>query len=392
MESKQIEKRLDWIDEQRRKESDLVVTLQEQLTNALGQIESQGRQIKELSSEIARLSALTSRIRQFDDDLTKQRDDFLRRINELINSQTERDRQIEKIRAVDREELSKTISNLRVEIESLESIRPQIEARRQEEIRISSKMDELQNSIERFSSLDEDTKRSISTIDEARKLDSKRISDLQVEATDLRKRVDTLRGMLDAVEDRSKKYETVLAEINAGETAREESQKLWIEQQELKQIKFDKEWKDWQKTSKEIDRKAEQLDERMLKYDENYRSMRQTRTDLDKMVEKLERRISEISEIQRIAEDRLKQDWAAFLADDTKRWNTFKLNNDEQWREHVRSHDKISADLENHGEDLSDNMLAISKLAEQQQKQVIDLLRTVQDWAAAVNSKIGEIK
>lgn len=392
MEPKQIEKRFNWLDEQRRKESDLVVGLQEQLTVALDQIENQGKQIKELSSEVARLAAQTSRIRQFDEDLNKQRDDFLRRIDELLDRQSERDRQHEKIRNVDRDDVSKAISGLRVEIEALESIKPILETRRQEEIRISSQMDELEKSLDRISSIDEDVKRSISMIDEARKMDAKRVTDLQVESTDLRKRVDSLRGMLDAVEDRSRKYETNLSEIVANETMRGESQKLWVEKQELRLIEFDKEWKSWNKSFLDFQKNADHIDERMLRYDENYRSMRQTRGDLDKMVEKLERRISEISEIQRIAEDRLKQDWSAFLADDTKRWNTFKLNHDEQWREHIRIHDKIQNDIHEQSENITEGMHALSKLAENSQNRVLDLLRTVQDWATEVESKMSEIK
>jgi chromosome segregation ATPase len=392
MEPKQIEKRLNWLDEQRRKETDLVVVLQEQLTVAHDQIENQGKQIQELSSELARLAAQTSRIRQFDEDLNKQREDFIRRIDELLNRQSDRDRQHKKIRDVDRDEMSKSISEVRVEIEALESIKPILEARRQEEIRISSQIDALDKSIDKISSIDEDSRRSISMIDEARKMDAKRVTDLQVESTDLRKRVDSLRGMLDAVEDRSRKYETSLSELVSGETMRGESQSLWIEKQELRLVEFDKEWKSWNKSFLEFQKNVEQVDERMLRYDENYRSMRQTRGDLDKMVEKLERRISEISEIQRIAEDRLKQDWSAFLADDTKRWNTFKLNHDELWREHNRIHDKIQNDIQEQTENITESMHALSSLAENSQNRVMDLLRTVQDWATEVESKMSEIK
>jgi chromosome segregation ATPase len=392
MESEQIEKRLNWIDEQRRKGTDLVVGLQEQITNALDQITSQDRQIKELSSEVARFTAHTSRIRQFDDDLTKQREDFSRRIDELLDSQAERDRQYEKIKAVDRDEISKSISELRMEIEALEEMKPILEIRRQEEIRITSKIDELEKSTDRISSIDEEAKRSISIIDEARKMDGKRITDLQVETTDVRKRVDSLRGMLDAVEDRSKKYENNLSEIVSSESGRGESQKLWVERQELKLIEFEKEWKKWNKAFQSFQKNADRVEERMLRYDENYRSMKQTRNELDKMVEKLERRISEISEIQRIAEDRLKQDWSVFLADDTKRWNTFKLNQDEQWREHTRIHDKIQIEMQEHGENITDSVQALTILAEKSQSRVLDLLRTVQDWAAEVKTKIGEVK
>ncbi len=392
MKPEQIEKRLTWIDEQRRKNSDFVVGLKEQLTNALHLIENQEKQIKELTSEVARLSAQTSRIKQFDDDLIKQREDFSRHLAELIEGQSERDRRHESIRVIEHKEISRSISELRIEIEALEEIKSSLEARRQEEIRIYSQIDEIEKTIERIGSIDEDTKRSLSMIDEARKMDSKRVADLQVETTDLRKRVDTLRGTLDAVEDRSKKFETNFTELASNEVERNESQKLWIEKQELRLVGFEKDWKTWNTAFAEFQKKAEQVDEKMLKYDENYRAMRRARSDLDKMVDKLERRITEIGEIQRIAEDRLKSEWSAYLADDQKRWNTFKLNYDEQWREHERIHDKIQNELREHYENISDTMHSLSKLAGKSQARVMDLLTLVQDWAAEVESRLSEIK
>ncbi len=392
MKPEQIEKRLTWIDEQRRKNSDFVVGLKEQLTNALHLIENQEKQIKELTSEVARLSAQTSRIKQFDDDLIKQREDFSRHLAELIEGQSERDRRHESIRVIEHKEISRSISELRIEIEALEEIKSSLEARRQEEIRIYSQIDEIEKTIERIGSIDEDTKRSLSMIDEARKMDSKRVADLQVETTDLRKRVDTLRGTLDAVEDRAKKFETNFTELASNEVERNESQKLWIEKQELRLVGFEKDWKTWNTAFAEFQKKAEQVDEKMLKYDENYRAMRRARSDLDKMVDKLERRITEIGEIQRIAEDRLKSEWSAYLADDQKRWNTFKLNYDEQWREHERIHDKIQNELREHYENISDTMHSLSKLAGKSQARVMDLLTLVQDWAAEVESRLSEIK
>jgi len=388
----QFEKRLTWIDEQRRKNSDFVVGLNEQLTNALNLIENQDKQIKELTSEVARLSAQTSRIKQFDDDLIKQREDFSRHLAELIEGQSERDRKHENIRAIEHKDISSHISELKIDIEAIEEIKSTLEARRQEEIRIYSQIDEIEKSFDRISSIDENTKRSLSMIDEARKMDSKRVADLQVETTDLRKRVDTLRGTLDAVEDRYKKFETNFTELAANESGRDESQKLWIEKQELRLIGFEKDWKIWNEAFAEFQKKTEQVNEKMLKYDESYRAMKQTRTDLDKMVDKLERRISEIGEIQRIAEDRVKSDWSAYLADDQKRWNTFKLNYDEQWREHERNHDKIQNEFRENNENISDTMHSLSKLAGNSQKRVMDLLSLVQDWAAEVESRLSEIK
>jgi hypothetical protein len=46
-------------------------------------------------------------------------------------------------------------------------------------------------------------------------------------------------------------------------------------------------------------------------------------------VQKFERRINEISEMQRLSEDRFRQEWVTFKADDQKRWTSFSLSQDE---------------------------------------------------------------
>ena len=44
---------------------------------------------------------------------------------------------------------------------------------------------------------------------------------------------------------------------------------------------------------------------------------------------KLERRIHEVTEMQRLSEDRLRQEWVTFKADDQKRWIGYTLSQDE---------------------------------------------------------------
>jgi hypothetical protein len=114
--------------------------------------------------------------------------------------------------------------------------------------------------------------------------------------------------------------------------------------------------------------------------------------DLDKVIEKLERRISEISEMQRFNEERIKQEWTSYQADEQKRWNTHKLTNDELWRDHGRIHEKLSNEMSDINERLSDGISALEEIAEGSYQRIMDLFATVSEWAESIDKKVTEIK
>ena len=54
--------------------------------------------------------------------------------------------------------------------------------------------------------------------------------------------------------------------------------------------------------------------------EETQRAVKRSQDSFDDINRRLERRINEITEIQRLAEDRFRQEWVTFRADDQKRW------------------------------------------------------------------------
>src|SRR4030067_1513890 len=72
--------------------------------------------------------------------------------------------------------------------------------------------------------------------------------------------------------------------------------------------------------------------------------MKLLHTELDKALEGMARNVGEIVEMQRLSDDRHKQEWAVFQAEDQKRWSAFRGAHDERWREHDRIHEKQAAE------------------------------------------------
>ncbi len=390
MATDQVEKRLTWLDEQRRRDAEALGRVHDQLAGLQETLSQQSRQLKEMSSELTRLGALSTRINQFDETLTKQRQDFSRQLEEANERRAEREREIEELRKTELEEIKKAIDALEVEIGRFDPLDTAIEARREEDIRLTRELDALEKRLEDLTSNTEDRSRAIVSLEESRKQDNRRITDLQSEASDLRGRTDAVRGAVDAIEDRIRRIDTRVSEVASGESERREAQATWTERQTLKLAEFERSWKEWQERFEAFEQKAADLDERKLAYEETYREMKSLRDELKGVVERLDRRINEISEMQRLAEDRLKQEWTSYQADAQKQWNTFKLTHDEEWREHKRLHEKLSLELQTLDENSVEALERVAEVREVSSQRILDLLAVVREWAAEVEARAGE--
>ncbi len=81
--------------------------------------------------------------------------------------------------------------------------------------------------------------------------------------------------------------------------------------------------------------------ERFETWQEAYRNMKKIIDDFERIGDRLERRINEVAEMQRLSEERFRQEWNDWTADDQKRWKQFTISNDEVWRSHDKEFDRF---------------------------------------------------
>lgn len=392
MDLQQIENRITWLDEQRRKSAEFATRIVEQLQGAQDLLSQHGRQLQDLSSEVARLASLAIRISQFDEALHKHRQEILKQLEVFEGVRSEKERHREILRKSEQEETAKALEELRVKVGAVQTISQTLEARREEEIRITRSLDTADKRVMELMAKDEERARDIAGMQEARKVEAKRAGEMQEELTELRTRANSIRGQIDSLEDRIRRTETRLVEQAASENERREAQVLWTEQQSLKQVELERAWKDWERRFEAYSQKEEEFEERVLAYEETHRGMKKLRGDLDTALERLERRITEIMEVQRLAEDRTKHEWMSFQADDQKRWNTYRLGLEEQWKDHLRLHDKMSDRLQGHEEGLSQLAQALHELDDAATERVRTLAALVQGWSEEVERGMSEVR
>ena len=76
MEIEQIVKQVDWLDDERRKDKTVLKSLEDRLSSLEGNLPPLVQQIKDLSGDLTRYSAIFSRMDQYDESLLQQRIEF----------------------------------------------------------------------------------------------------------------------------------------------------------------------------------------------------------------------------------------------------------------------------------------------------------------------------
>lgn len=389
MEVHEIEKRLEWLDEQRRKDNEEISRLRKRLDGAEEMISTQNGQLKELSTEVARLAGLTTKIQKVDDALAKHRVEVSRQLKEASEARAKRDKQIEEMRKVDQKAVAQRLDELENELGRLDSIEEQLENRREESLRITRELDGQEKRMDGLQAKLEDGLNAFNLLEESQMADHRRVIELQAETVEIRKAAEKAQGELDVIADQIRSLDVRLNELKASENARLEAQNAWIENQGLKIVEFEKEWNQWVKEFQAFETKADEFSLKLSAYEKTYKELMQIRDELNETIDRLERRITEVGEMHRLADERQKKEWAAFQSDDLKRWNTFKLGSDEQWREHNRLHEKLADQFSGLDDDVQKGLATLQELMDTNLLHMKDMVSLLREWASDAD-RIGK--
>ena len=380
-----LEQKLAWLEDQRRKDADFLRTLASRLEALEHSTAANSRQLQEISGELARLGALAVRIGKVDEALSKHRQEVAHQLSLADERRTEREKQLEQTRRSEREETARAIESFRQELLKLNAVEEWLIGRRDEEMRLTRIHDSLAKQVDGLVAQDDLRQRSIESLEVTQGNDTRKIAELQAEVSDLRVRNEGLRGGIDVLEDGIRRLEIRLNDLTASERERRELQTLWIEQQGLRMIDIDKGWKDQERKFTAMEKQAAEIGERAATYEETQRSMVQLRLEVQASLEMMQRRAGEIAELQRLGDERLKGEWARFQADDQKRWNTYRLTAEEQWRDHTRRHEKAAGDVEGTATSLARLEQELEALEQSQMEALSELLTAFQHWASTMD-------
>ncbi len=331
MDITQLAQMVTWLDEQHRRDREELTKLQQRVEAQTNTIQEQARRIKSLETQLSAARMQLGRFDQIDEAMQNMRNELSLMITGQSEELARTRRELEQARMADRQALSRSMSEVRKELERLRAIEEEQKIRKAEVQRLGDLVIALRHDFTNLNKDIDERTRGLPYLIEQRNHDNRRIAQLQQENIELFKRLDAAANKLQSLEYKLQKLEGTIGPISdtLGDLKRTQTQ--FIESLKLADADRQRQMAEWQETLeaqfKLIEEQRERFAEMLSMKDEIRRAL----VDLEKFRETLQREQEQVASLQRLAEERMKKEMESFLADNEKRWKKQLLEWQYRW-------------------------------------------------------------
>jgi chromosome segregation ATPase len=341
METNQIARMIEWLDEERRRDKARIAKLEERIVQQQDVIDSMTRRVNNFEGDTAQLRTQFVPLGR-DAELVEQiRTEINQAVEGVEARRVSAEREAERRGEIARENVLRPIRDVGDRVDRLERALEEVNVARVERDRFAAALAALQQRVEDLAKKFEEPDRRIAFLEEQRRQDARRISEVQSELPELQRNIDGLKPKLDLLEALALRNEKMILDVQNTERDRKDYVQQFVEQQTLLIQQRDIRVEELSRSFGQYDETMRRNMERFETWSEVYRQMKKIIEDFDRIGERLERRINEVAEMQRLSEERFRNEWASWSADDQKRWKQFTLTNDESWHLHDRDFEQF---------------------------------------------------
>lgn len=376
MEIEELLSRVEWLEAERRKDKQSISELTDNLTELVDEVSKNKAKVKNIELEFKKSTQNVLRIEEFEDVSSRQKIELLHQIQEIDRKVTNYEKKVDKQRKEDHDNTNKRLLEFENEIKPIGELKKTIQARIEEEFRFNQKVEDLIKRLNELNLTNEETVKAQKILEDNYRFESKKGTDIQVEVATLRKKMNEERATMESHMEFVRKLETRINELINQEQLRKQEQLAFIENQSRSYVDRENLWKEWQARIDQIETLGSGLQTQLLELENTHRAVKKSQTDFEEINTRLDRRINEITEMNRLAEERFRQEWISFKADDQKRWTNYSLTQEEESREVGRETSKIIerlTALEDESQNLIDTVNIINEETEKRIKAVLAL-------------------
>ncbi len=343
MDLNQAARMIEWLDEERRRDKNTIAKLEERLQQQQEFMETMTRRMGGLENDQSAMRGAFLPVGRDVDLMELMRGEIQQQIEAVETKRITAEREADRRAEVTRDNIARPLRDIGERLDKLEHAIDELPAARVERDRFAGALAALQQRMEDVVKKFEEPERRLAFLEEQRRQDARRISETQTELPELQKQIDSLKPKMDLVEDMALRNEKRVLEMHGLERDRREQIQQFVDQQTLLLQQRDQKVEEIMRGVGQYDEDMRRNMERFESWAEAYRQMKKLIEDFERMGDRLERRINEVAEMQRLSEERFRQEWNSWNADDQKRWKQFTLTNDDTWRTHDKEFEQFRA-------------------------------------------------
>ena len=332
MDQAQLEKLVQYIDEERRKDRATIIQLQERVEGLSREVEARQRYSQAVETSLNELKIQVTRAASWPSATEQLRAEFNQLIERIEDQRTKAERELVRTRQIEIESIVRQLNELKREIKPYPRVFDDIEARKVEDGRLADLISRAQLQIMEMERRFDPPAAQIAYLEEQRRQEAKRITAVEQEIPDLKRKIDVLPPRILLVEDTVRRKQADIEE--AGKLL--EAQSQLIENQRVADIRRERQFAEYAEIIERLKTRADEVVQQVVGFVQLREEIKRELAVLPDFQERIEVRVNELFELQRDADDRAKRVAEAFREHLDKDWKGFVIAQEEKWHERDR--------------------------------------------------------
>jgi chromosome segregation ATPase len=376
MEQPHLSSQIEYLEQRHQEDQAKMAELQQQTEAQAYELQKQARRLQSLEEELAEARLTLGRVPQLDERLDRFKDEVLQFIEERYGRRQQGSVSPTHPVTVQLETYTKTLGELRRELDRTRRYDEQISLARTELGRLSNTVNAFQASLDKLSKQLDERVQAARYMEEQRNVDARRLGELQADLATLQKKTETGLAKIQTVEQQVaqfSKYEIALEEV------REEIRRH-REHMDFQAAQRERQMKQWTEMAETQQRRMDEYENLMEKFAEHYQLNKRALASLQDFQERLQREQHQTEELQRLAEERQRTEMEKLQADYGHRWQKQYM----EWKTQAEDLQKNVDNLKKR----ADEMARFNQTIEKQVNLILQLMEddiqvritTAQEW------------
>ncbi len=372
-------KRIEWMDEQRRKSNRTLAELEQRYALQEREIASRDQRIQDLERKLSNVNAQLTRIPQVDIQLAQFKDDIVEMIEQYDKRRIQAEQEIDRLRRVEHESATREIAEIRKELPAIVRLQHDMELRQAEETRLANLIGIQQNSLSPIRNQVEEWERAMTFLEEKEKQNRRNIGEVQTNLIEINKRWEPIDTRIEIIANTLSKSESTRQDLIDAQIEQREAIKKWTEQIQIGEHERNKQLEKFRYEMEEQKDIIERFSREWVKFSDQYKEAKMAVQTLEEWQKQIEQRQRESSELLKVEINRMQSRWDGFVLDNTQKWKNFEVEAEQRWANINRVEKQFQEQI----------IILEEKLVKIQEEK--DLLRRIQSAQADAIKKIPRI-
>lgn len=322
----EFRKRLEWLDEERRKSGRKLAELEQRSALQERELAARERRIQDLEKQLSLVNSQLTRIPMIDTQLSQFRDDIVKMIEQYDKRRIEAERELDRLRRVEHEATTREIADIRKELPAIGRIEQELPLRQAEEARLANLIGVQQNILAQVSTQVENVERSLTFLAEKEKQDSRNIGEIQATLLEISKRWEPINNRLEILGQNVSKVQTTAQTTGEAQVLLRKSISDWTEQVQIGEHERNQRLASWQRTMDEQEAAFQRFNQDWVKFNNQHNESRTAVETMKALQTHLEQQQREANELVRVESKRMESRWEQFTQEDARKWKNFEAD------------------------------------------------------------------